>query len=492
MRSLHCLFTSPRTTLLSLCLVTLALLAISSPVKAQSKYTALPQPVVDELARQGLSKSNFGLWVAPVNGGEPLLAYQHDYLFNPASTMKLVTSIAALDILGPTFSWETQVYADARPKNGIIEGNLYIKGTGDPQFRSQDMWSLVHRLEDLGIKRITGDIILDDGHFIPPAIDPGDFDNRPDRTYNALPGALLLDNRAVRISISATDQNQRPVVRAWPPNPNLDIRPKLTVSNQRCQWANRNPEIRITNPTEAHSRIEIIGDFSTQCRPNTIYRVAGDPADAFFYTFAELFSRTGGVIDGHWRGGTVSEQAVKIISHQSRTLSQYLWLMNKWSNNLMARQILLTLAAELHGAPATEDSARMVVNQWLQRRGLIWPGFYIDNGSGLSRDARITPQQLGTLLVETFNGPYMAELLSTLPIAGVDGTMRNRLTDEPVRGHAHIKTGTLRDVRAGAGYILTRSGQRYAVVMLHNETNVQMGGGTRVQDAVLRWLYENG
>jgi D-alanyl-D-alanine carboxypeptidase/D-alanyl-D-alanine-endopeptidase (penicillin-binding protein 4) len=121
-----------------------------------------------------------------------------------------------------------------------------------------------------------------------------------------------------------------------------------------------------------------------------------------------------------------------------------------------------------------------------------WQGFDIENGSGLSRKARISPRQMGELLRYAWDSPIMPELMSSLPIAGVDGTMRKRLRGQPARGMIHLKTGTLKDVRAGAGYMITESGRRYVIVIMQNEPNVQNGGGSRVQDALLDWLYHNG
>ena len=464
------------------------------PVLVMTGHTAradtpLPASVLAELDRQKLNADSLGVWVKPVDSDTPLVAHQPDRLLNPASVMKLVTAVAALDILGPSFKWKTEIHADQRPVNGVIEGDLYVKGYGDPWFRSEDLWDVVRRLRELGVREIRGDVILDDSYFAPIAADPGEFDNRPDRVYNALPNALLLDNRAVRIAISPQG-DPGSAVTTWPPNPQLALENSLNLVDQPCRNNTNQPVIDIRNPVEATAEIQVRGTVSRQCSPHLYYRVAGDPHDAFFHAFKSLFESAGGRIEGSWRHGLLQSGAKKLVSHESRSLSNYLWLMNKWSNNVMARQILLTMAAEIEGTPATELKAQRVIERWATDRGLAWDGAVIENGSGLSRTARLTPRQIGDMLQSAWRSPYMAEVMSTLPIAGIDGTMRKRLTD--MRGHAHIKTGTLRDVRAGAGYLLSKSGRRYVVVMLHNEPGVQHGGGTRVQDALLTWLYNNG
>ncbi len=462
------------------------------PLAAQAAANdALPSSVQQELNAQKLDAGHLGLWVQAVDSDTPLIAHQGDHLFNPASVMKLVTTVASLDVLGPTYKWKTELRADSKPVNGVIEGDLYIKGYGDPWFRSEDLWDVVRRLRELGVREIRGDVILDDTYFAPIAADPGEFDDRPDRVYNALPNALLLDNRAVRISISPQGEGES-AVSTWPPNPRMALNNDLTLVNQPCRSDTNRPVIDIRNPTEPGAEIQVRGTVSRQCSPHRYYRVAGDPHDAFFHAFKELFESAGGTVAGDWRLGLVQSGSSRLLTHESRPLSNYLWLMNKWSNNVMARQIMLTMGAEIEGTPATELKAARVIERWADDRGLDWDGAVVENGSGLSRISRLSPRQIGEMLLSVWKGPYMPEVISTLPLAGIDGTMRKRLTDGSIRGHAHIKTGTLRDVRAGAGYLLSRSGRRYVVVMLHNQQGVQYGGGTRVQDALLTWLYENG
>ncbi|HSH84167.1 MAG TPA: D-alanyl-D-alanine carboxypeptidase/D-alanyl-D-alanine-endopeptidase [Guyparkeria sp.] len=464
---------------------------LATPLVAAAASNELPSAVKAELAQQKLDAANLGIWVQAVDSDTPLIAFQGDRPFNPASVMKLVTAVAALDVLGPSFQWKTEIYADTMPVKGVINGDLYIKGFGDPWFRSEDLWGVARRLQELGVNEIRGDVILDDSYFAPIDADPGDFDNRPDRVYNAIPNALLLDNRAVRISISPHNDGSA-AVSTWPPNPRMTLQDQLQLVDQPCQSSTNQPVIDIRNPTEAGAEIRVHGTVSRQCAPHLYYRVAGDPHDAFFHAFERLFEFAGGQITGHWRKGLVQTGAVKLLSHESQPLSYYLWLMNKWSNNVMARQIALTIAAELEGAPATELKASKAIERWANNRGLDWTGVVFDNGSGLSRTARLSPRQLGDMLQSVWKSHFMPELMATLPIGGIDGTMRKRLTNGSIRGHAHIKTGTLRDVRSGAGFLLARSGRRYVVVMLHNEPGVQYGGGTRVQDALLTWLYENG
>lgn len=477
-------------------LVVFGLISAALPTwAAPAKVVAggLPKPVMDALLQQKLNAGDLGIWIQAVDSSKPLITHLPDDLFNPASVMKLVTSVAALDILGTNFQWPTRVYADALPVNGVIHGNVYIKGSGDPWFRSEDLWDLVRQLNDLGVREITGNLVLDNSYFEPGTADPADFDNHPERVYNALPQALLLDNRATRVLITPPDRTDGgAVVRAWPPNPNIQVQNDLKLVKGACSGRNNQPNIVVQGSDTKTPSIDVNGTFSAQCTPDQFYFVAGNANDAFYYAFKHLLAQQGGKIDGLWRDGVTPSSAVFLAQHNSENLTQYLYLQNKWSNNLMARQIFLTIGAEIKGPPGTPLKAKAAIDRWLKQIGMNWQGFDIENGSGLSRKARISPRQMGELLRYAWDSPIMPELMASLPIAGVDGTMRKRLRGEPARGMIHLKTGTLRDVRAGAGYMITESGRRYVVVIMQNEPNVQNGGGSRVQDALLDWLYHNG
>lgn len=483
----------PRPRLLFWALLCFGIWLAAIPSSWATSAVKMPPSVLETLKKQKLSLDDLGVWVQAVDSNKPLLTHLPDDLFNPASVMKLVTSVVALDVLGSNFKWSTKVYADALPVNGVVHGNLYIKGEGDPWFRNEDLWDLIRQLNDLGIHEVTGKLVFDNSYFDPVLTDPSDFDDHPERVYNALPQALLLDNRATRVMILPPDRKGGgAIVRAWPPNKNVIINNDVHLVQGPCTGRSNQPSITVLGSSTNTPTLNISGKFSAECQPDQFYLVAGNANDAFYSAFKHLFEGQGGKIDGTWAEGVVPKSAVYLVQHDSENLTQYLYLQNKWSNNLMARQIFLTLGAEIKGAPGTLLKSRAVVADWLKRQGFNWPGFDIENGSGLSRKARISPKDMGQLLMYAWHSSTMPELVASLPIAGVDGTMRKRLRGEPARGMIHLKTGTLRDVRAGAGYVVTQSGRRYVVVILQNEKGVQNGGGTKVQDAILDWLYGNG
>ena len=184
------------------------------------------------------------------------------------------------------------------------------------------------------------------------------------------------------------------------------------------------------------------------------------------------------------------EEVEPLVTFDSLPLAEIISRVNKNSNNVMARQILYTLSAEVLGPPGTESGGRSVIGEWLQDTGIEFPHLELDNGAGLSREARVSASEFAALLEYAWRQPYMPEYLASMALSGLDGTLRRRFDDADLTGQAHLKTGSLDHVAAIAGYLQSRSGRRFAVVMLHNHDDVHRGPGEEAQFALLRWLYE--
>jgi D-alanyl-D-alanine carboxypeptidase/D-alanyl-D-alanine-endopeptidase (penicillin-binding protein 4) len=187
------------------------------------------------------------------------------------------------------------------------------------------------------------------------------------------------------------------------------------------------------------------------------------------------------------REGTAAPDAKLVASVQSPTLSEVVRDINKFSNNVMARQLFLTLGAVGAGAPASTEKTARVIRQWLAGKELSFPELVLENGSGLSRVERISAKSLGELLLAAYHSPVMPELMASMPLVAVDGTMKKRLSGAEVAGQAHIKTGSLSGVRAIAGYVLDSHGRRVVVVFIVNHANA--GNAQPVQDALLKWVH---
>ncbi len=462
--------------------------ALLFPLAQTGCAAGLPHAVDEAIARHKADRDALGIWVQAVDSSEPILAWNADEPQNPASVMKLVTTAAALDILGPAYTWPTDAYVTAPIKNGVLQGDLVLKGYGNPMFQTEDLWKLLRGLREKGIKNIQGDLVLDNTFFNPPPEDPAAFDGQPYKPYNALPDALLLNQRATRFVFQPDPASGKVMVASDPPAPGVRIENRITASRKSCAGSDL-PDMHVAS-TGQGAVVEFVGSYALDCGTRDLYRVVAEPQDMMLGAFRSLWEELGGQFKGDVRIDSTPAGARKIDSIDSRPLADVIRPMNKWSSNVMTRQVLLTLSAEQFGPPGNPDKGQRAIDYWLGTQGFQWPEFVLGNGSGLSRESRISARHLGELLMHVYSSPYMPEFTASLPVAGVDGTVRKRMKHEEIAGRAHLKTGTLNGVRALAGYVLSRSGRRYVVVTLHNQPGVENGIGSRVQDALLKWVYE--
>lgn len=447
----------------------------------------LPDAVHDVLAYRKLPADSLSLYVENVATGEPVLIWNENEPRNPASVMKLLTTLVALDSLGPTYTWKTEVYLLGEVEAETLAGDLLLKGYGDPYLVAERLWQIVRSIRRAGIDRISGDLLLDDSYFDITGYDPAAFDNQPLRAYNVAPNALMVNFKAVRyifepdIATSTVDLSLLPAL------DNLQVVNHLSLADGSCRGYQRG--IIITANEDVDQMI-FSGRFPNGCRSYSMYRTALSHNEFAYGMFKALWLEGGGEFSGGWKNVVYSDDAEPFLSFDSLPLTDIITQVNKHSNNVMARQILLTLAAEEFGAPGVLENGRKAVNQWLDENGMDFEQLRLDNGSGLSRDSRITARQVAMLLRYAFDSPFMPEFMSSMSVSGLDGTLSRRFEDDPLTGMGHIKTGSLNDVTAIAGYLQSRSGTRYIVVSLQNHEGVHRGTGEEVQTALLRWLYE--
>lgn len=430
----------------------------------------LPDPVARVLAAQGLPASAVSIFVQDTTAQEPLLAVNATTPRNPASVMKLLTTLVALETLGPAYTWKTRVY---------LSGNdLLLQGTGDPLLVTESLWTLLRELRLRGVQNIAGDLVLDDGYFSTEPADPAAFDGKPTRAYNAAPHALLLNFQALRLRL--TPVQGRVVVTADPAPGNLVIDNAVTLTRDRCD-SGRGVVVQ-----PADGRLRLRGSYPAACGSTDLYRVVMPPEALLYGVFKTLWRELGGTLAGGWRTGTATGEPLYTL--ESKPLAELIRSVNKFSNNVMARQLLLTLGAERFGAPGTLAKGQQAVLDWLNAERLYFPELVLDNGSGLSREGRIAAQSLGQLLLHAYHRPLMPEFIASLPLAATDGTLRRRLKNSPLAGRLHAKTGTLDHVSALAGYLHAADGRVSVVVVLVNHPGAHQGAGQAVQDALLVWL----
>ena len=448
------------------------LLFAAGPVRAQ-----LPKEVLEGLRAAGVPLSNVAVVVQEVGTGRSSLAMNVHQPLNPASTMKIVTTYAALELLGPAYRWKTEAYVDG--------DNLLLKGYGDPKLNYESFWMLLRNLRGRGLRAIRGDVILDRSRFAPVSDVP--FDNEPYRPYNVPPDALLVNFKTLRFTFVPDDGRVRLFVE--PALPGLEVVNTLRVGDGPCAEGRAFRElVAATFESKPKPRASFTGTYPAQCGEKDLNVALLAPEDYLAGMIRQLWTEMGGTWTGKVREGVVPPTARLVYTHESETLGETVRDINKFSNNVMARQLFLTLAAELVSTPAKAEDATRAIRQWLTLKNIRAPELALENGSGLSRNERISAANMAAILQAAWRSPLMPEFVSSLPVVAADGTMKKRMRGERVAGSAHIKTGLLNDARSIGGYVMDRSGKRHVVVMIINhpkapETDAAM-------DALLAWVYD--
>lgn len=460
------------------------LFALAPPARSDAQ---LPPAVMRAMARAQVPASHLSVYVRDASTGETVAALNDETPRSPASTIKVLTTFAALDMLGPAYTWKTHAYFAGRLANGVLHGDLILVGGGDPFMTSDRWWGFVQNLRELGLAKITGDIVIDNSRFAPQAVSRGGFDAQSHRSYNVLPDALMVNFQTSRFTITASPQRLRPQITVNPLPANLTVVNQLQVGAGRCPGYSRG--VSFSNPPDDPNTVILSGVLPASCGTYSIDRAIMNPPDYAYGTFRTLWIQSGGLVDGAFRVAVLPADATRFYTHDSVSLAEVIRLVNKFSNNVMARTLLLTLGAEKFSVPATTQSGRNAIRAWLTERNIHIPGFVLDNGSGLSRDERITARGLGDVLDAAWHSPFMPEFAASLPLSATDGTLRNRFRAAGMQGRLRMKTGHLDDVNALAGFVHAASGKTYVVVILINHPNVQSGVGETIQAELIRWVF---
>lgn len=468
----------------TLWVATAALLACMGAWAADPPVRGLPEAVGKAMVRAKIAPQAFSAFVQEVGHDKPILSFNADVPRNPASVIKLVTTYVALEALGPTYAWKTNALVQALPSGGVLEGDLYLKGNGDPYLVLERFWLLVREIRLRGVREIRGDLVIDNSYFDVGNVRAGDFDGRPFNPYNLVPDALLVNFQSVNFSFRPDPISGRVEILADPLPANLRIRNQVQLVDGRCT-AERNRINFTVADAGGHEEATFTGRFSRQCGE---YRVSRSLTQGPTYTyglFRALWEESGGTLRGRYRVEVAPAGLRTLVSHESVPLREVVNGINKFSNNVMARHLLLTLGAERFGAPATVEKGRNAATEQLGRLGLDFPEMEIGNGSGLARETRISARSLTRMLLAAESSRFGAEFEASLALPGLDGTLRRRFRNEEFAGCMHLKTGTLNGVRAIAGYVHAPSGRKFAVTILQNHS----GWGEEVQAALLRWVY---
>ncbi|HUQ50659.1 MAG TPA: D-alanyl-D-alanine carboxypeptidase/D-alanyl-D-alanine-endopeptidase, partial [Gammaproteobacteria bacterium] len=425
--------------------------------------------------------------VQAVDDAKPLVSHLPDVARSPASVMKVVTTWSALEYLGPAFTWPTEVYFLGPFDGHKLDGDLAIKGYGDPYLVVEEVWKLLRSLRRMGLTEITGDLVLDDSHFRVDEPEPGAFDGQPYRTYNVVPNALLMNFKAVQFQFMADAQRARVIVATEPELANLKVDNNLTLVDGPCRGFQAGISFNHAD-LESLERVVLDGQFSRRCNVYGLARTVLQH-DTFAYgLFSSLWKEVGGSFSGKLRKAQVPADATPAFTWQSKPLGEVVRSINKNSNNVMTRQLVYTLGAEAAGAPGTRANGIAAIRELLASRGLSIDSLMLQNGAGLSRDERASMQLLVDILRAAYRSPYGPEFIASLSLGGLDGTTRSRFdASMPAAGVMHLKTGRLDHVSAVAGYVRGANEKTYVVAVVMNSEDAHRGPGQELEEAVLRY-----
>lgn len=444
----------------------------------QAAQAALPQPVARALDLAAVPDSHIGVWVQTMNSPKPEFSYGADRSLNPASVMKLLTTLAALDSLNPSFTWKTRVLVAGEIKNGVLKGSLILQGGGDPSLSLERFWLLLRELRARGVREIRGDVLLDQDFYQIDATDPGNFDQEPLKPYNAMPTALIVSQNAVALRLAANGSKIQ--VQLDPPLGDITIKNELTLTDDACNGWHDN-----VRPAFENSQLTLQGRYPSACADKVLWLSPLTPSGTTGAIFSTLWQELGGRHRGKVLVAPAPASAQRLFEFDSQPLALIARDVNTFSNNVMAKMLFLNLGAARYGAPATWEKGERAIRAWLAEKRLDMPKLVLENGCGLSRIERMSAASLAKLLAWAPQSPAFYAFAASLPALGLNGTLKKRLNGSPQAGRAWLKTGSLNGVRNIAGYVLDNQGRRKVLVFLVNHTNAS--AADKAQEALIDW-----
>ncbi len=498
----------------------IAITCIASTGLAQS-ITSLPEAALEMLRKNNIAEDSLGVQVVRISDGQSVFVHGDDRPMSPASTMKVLTSIAALETLGPTYRGAVELRTtaaftrDGAPVNaaeryfgGVLNGNLYLRGLGNTDFAWEDFAQLLQTLRNKGVHTIHGNLVVDRNFYHPQRMDIGEvpFDETPEFRYNVIPDALMLNSNLIQFDIESSQTYQ--FVEMVPALERVSVVSKMKLIDTPCdKWEGTWIIPTVEKNRNGKIEIQLRGEFPRGCSVSTNLNIV-DRRDYVDRLFRSVWKKMGGRFRGNVVDGDTPTRARLISEHRSRTLAEVIRDVNKRSDNPITRMIFLAMGAQnkkyqhseiaetqgntsafnTNKLQTTTVSADRVVRDWMKKNGIGDDGLVLENGSGLSRTERIKPSQLAAVLRAAYASKWSPEFLASLPIVAVDGAMRHRLKASSFAERARFKTGTLRDVIAIAGIAPDAKNELHAVVVMLNHPKAQGAIGRPIVDAVAEWV----
>ena len=463
------------------------IVVVAALLSSCAVLAVLPDPVSKVMREVGVPPGATSIYIREVGKVEPLVAHRSTTAMNPASTMKIVTTLVGLDVLTPSYTWKTTFSTASRIEGGVLQGPLYLRGSGDPKFVADHLQTAIKALRDRGIREIAGDILLDRTRFAGAAYDPSQFDGQPLKPYNVGPDALLFNFKSVGFKFSPQPDYSVAITIDGTAPDGLTVTNRLRVTGGSCgDWRTLLTPSFTSNGNSASA--SFTGTYPRDCADKDWYVSLFDHNGLLAGTFARMWRDAGGTWTGIMQDGATPKNARVLYTHTSAMLASMVTDINKFSNNVMARQLLLSIDAELSKKPAQTKRAGRSIQEWAKSRGFDINDLVIENGSGLSRLERISSQSMAKLLEYGLTAPFSTEFVSSLPVAAIDGTLTKRFVNHQAEGAAYLKTGTLTGVKALAGYLLLPNDRKMIFVGMINHGNAE--AGQKALDAAVDWVYQ--
>jgi D-alanyl-D-alanine carboxypeptidase/D-alanyl-D-alanine-endopeptidase (penicillin-binding protein 4) len=457
----------------------------AAPVLSDSLLGVVRARVDSILADPLLGGVTHGLLVESLRTGQVVYERNADTPLIPASNMKMVTGALALTTLGPSYSFETDLATSASAIDPVLEGDLFVRGSGDPSLTTEEVWKLAEELRSLGIERIAGDIVLDASYFDSVSTASGDASDG-DRAYQARVGALAVNFGAVAVRVRPGDAAGAPAkVTLVPPTDFVRL-----VNRARTGSSRRPSTIEVERSwSRGKNTVTVSGRVPAGSEGGTWNRNVDDPSGYFGALFLDLLGRAGIAVDGCVVGGMTPGGATVLAVHRSKPLAVILRDLNKHSNNFVAEQLLKAMSAHTMGPPGSTAGGAALASAFLRSVGADGGSFLVADGSGLSRDNRLTTRT-AVRVMRRMLADYGAapEYLSSFSIGGIDGTLGRRLGGGGLRGAVRGKTGLLNGVTAISGVLHTRSRGDFLFSMFTNGPEDDPGRAHETEARVLEAL----
>jgi serine-type D-Ala-D-Ala carboxypeptidase/endopeptidase (penicillin-binding protein 4) len=447
---------------------------------------ALPDTINEVIRNSGIAKKDISIYIKEAGKkGKVVASLNANKTRVPASVIKVLTTYASALKLGFDYRWPTKFYTTGTLKNGVLHGDLLVKGFGDPTLNAEDLEKIVSQIHHEGIRKIRGDIVIDRSYFEVSNKDSSGFDENLYSAYNAMPDAMMFNERVVTVCVIPKERR----VYKKDADESYRVVDQLEHVNKPCKGKYSWPRVKI-DKSEVVPTIFLKGKISKRCGKRNICKVITKPYKSFYYALKDRLLQEGVSVKGGLRLSKIPLVARILFTHYSDPLHEIISETNKESNNLYARHLMLLLGAKMYGAPATLKKGRDAIINVLDSRGALGQGaLKIDNGSGLSRSSKMNASMLAEMLDHAYDR-YGDRWMDTLAIAGVDGTIKKRFRYTVVKKRAWMKTGTLRRVKNIGGYVKNRAGKYYTVVILINSTKAKYRGA-KLQDEIMKWLAKS-